>query len=95
MKQFIREALSESDGKGSITRILTLVAVLFAMLWVTIIVNHNHALPDFSGLALFVGTLYGINQVSTVMGRRAEEQQKKFLDDMTAASATPAPQGTK
>jgi hypothetical protein len=89
--KFLRELFSEPDGKASLSRLLTFVAVFFAMAWVTIIVRHEYKMPEFAGLSLFVGTLYGINQVSAMMGRRAAEQQKRFLDDLTAASATPAP----
>lgn len=90
VRKFTREALSEADGKASFSRIITTVVVAFAMGWVTVIVRHNFALPDFGGLALLIGTLYGINQVGKVVGDRAGEQQKKFLDDLTTASATPA-----
>jgi hypothetical protein len=89
MRKFLRELFSEPDGKGSLSRVLTVVAVSFAMGWVSAIVLRTYKLPEFGGLSLFVGTLYGINQIGGVIGRRAQEQQKQFLDDLTKASATP------
>ena len=90
IQKFAREALSESDGKASFSRIMTLVLVAFAMGWVTVIVRHNFALPDFTGLALLIGTLYGINQVGNVVGVRVNKHQTQYLYDRSKTSSTPA-----
>jgi hypothetical protein len=61
-KPFWAWVFSESDGTPSLSRVATAILVAFAMGWVTNIVWKTHALPDFAGLALFVGTLYGLNK---------------------------------
>lgn len=66
MNDFIRRAFSE-NGEPSSSRILTALVVFFACGWVTSIVARTHALPDFAGLALFIGTLYGVNQAGKVI----------------------------
>jgi hypothetical protein len=65
-------AFSEEDGKASFSRIATFVLVAFAMGWVTVIVRHNYALPDFGGLALLIGTLYAVNKVSGAIAIKKE-----------------------
>jgi hypothetical protein len=49
------------EGEPSLSRVATGVAVLFACVWISIIVAHNFALPDFAGVCFFIGTLYGLN----------------------------------
>lgn len=66
-KEFWQKALSEADGVPSFSRVTTGVLVICAAGWVTHLVLHNHALPDFGGLSLFLGTLYGLNKVATAM----------------------------
>jgi hypothetical protein len=58
---FWRGVFSENDGTPSSTRIFTGLAVAFSLGWVTHLVSKNNALPDFMGLCLFIGTLYGLN----------------------------------
>jgi hypothetical protein len=52
------------DGNPSFSRVASGAVVFFSLGWVTHIVWRNHALPDFAGLSLFVGTLYGLNVAS-------------------------------
>jgi|SRR6266567_3026881 len=59
-------AFSEADGTASFTRIATGFILVFACAWVTAIVIKNRVLPDFNGLSIFVGTLYGLNRASAV-----------------------------
>lgn len=66
---FWRGVFSESDGTPSFSRIATGVVVAFAVGWVTELVRHTHALPDFAGLSCFIGTLYGVNKISNAFGR--------------------------
>lgn len=61
---FWRGVFSEADGTPSSSRIFTALLVAFSLGWVTHLVWHDNALPDFAGLALFVGTLYGTNKVA-------------------------------
>jgi hypothetical protein len=66
MIKFLREAFSEADGTGSMTRFLTGVIVLFELGWVSYLVVKHGALPDFGGLVIFGGFLYGLNKASAV-----------------------------
>ena len=56
-------------GQPSFSRLASGFVVAFSLGWVTHLVWHNHALPDFAGLALFIGTLYGLNRVTTAFGK--------------------------
>ncbi len=67
---FWRGVFSESDGTPSFSRVATAVIVAFAMGWVTALVRANHQLPEFGGLVLLIGTLYGVNKVSGAIGNR-------------------------
>lgn len=64
---FLRGAFSEGDGSPSFSRVATGVLVAFSLGWVTHLVIHHHALPDFGGLVLYVGTLYGLNRLSAAI----------------------------
>ena len=67
---FWRSVFSEPDGTPSFSRIATAVIVGFSMGWVTALVRLNHQLPDFGGLVLLIGTLYGVNKFSGAIGSR-------------------------
>lgn len=64
--KFLKEVLSE-DGQGSFSRVSSFLIVLGALYWITHLVRYNHAFPDFGGLALLIGTLYGINKASSIV----------------------------
>jgi hypothetical protein len=49
------------EGTPSFSRIATGLIVLACIVWDTYLVFTNHALPDFSGQALLIGTPYGLN----------------------------------
>lgn len=66
-KQFFIGVFSD-NGSPSFSRIATAVIVAFALGWVTHLVMHNNSLPDFAGLALFIGTLYGANVGASALG---------------------------
>jgi hypothetical protein len=51
------------NGSPSFSRIGTAIALLCSCAWVTHIVWQTKALPDFSGVCFFIGTLYGLNVV--------------------------------
>jgi hypothetical protein len=72
---FWRGVFSEPDGTPSFSRVATGLLVSFACGWVTAIVWKNHALPDFAGLALFIGTLYGSNKLATAWSNRSGSPQ--------------------
>jgi hypothetical protein len=75
MKDFLLKAFSEEDGSPSSARVLSAIAMLFTIIWssaiiVTHLVRHfEPVLPDFSGLALLVGTPYAINKTTDIIGR--------------------------
>lgn len=64
---FIKSLFSEEDGKASFSRVATLFLLLVAIGWVTHLVRLNHALPDLSGLTLFVSVLYGVNKIGNAI----------------------------
>jgi len=67
---FWRSVFSEPDGTPSFSRVATAVIVAFSMGWVTALVRLNHQLPDFGGLVLLIGTLYGVNKFSGALSAR-------------------------
>ena len=67
---FWRGVFSEPDGTPSFSRVATAVIVGFAVGWVTALVRANHQLPDFGGLVLLIGALYGVNKFSGSIGPR-------------------------
>jgi len=69
-QHFWRGVFSESDGTPSFSRVATAVIVGFSMGWVTALVRMNHQLPDFGGLVLLIGALYGVNKFSGAIGPR-------------------------
>jgi len=44
--------------------------------WVTALVRANHQLPDFGGLVLLIGALYGVNKVSGAVGNRFDDRPR-------------------
>lgn len=60
-------------GQPSFSRIATGLIVAFSCGWVTKLVWHNYSLPDFAGLALFIGTLYGINKAGNAFSKPQEQ----------------------
>jgi len=82
MSNFWRSVFSESDGTPSFSRVATAVIVGFSMGWVTALVRLNHQLPDFGGLVLLIGALYGVNKFSGAIGPRGPaDRDRDRLDD--------------
>jgi len=73
---FWRGVFSEADGTPSFSRVATAVIVAFSMGWVTALVRVNHQLPDFGGLVLLIGALYGVNKVAGAVGSRMDDRPK-------------------
>ncbi len=67
---FWRGVFCESDGTPSFSRVATGLIVAFALGWATHLVWRNNALPDFGGLVMFIGALYGVNKLSAAVGQR-------------------------
>jgi hypothetical protein len=72
---FWRGVFSETDGTPSFSRVATAVIVAFAMGWITALVRANHQLPDFGGLVLLIGALYGVNKFAGAVGSRGSSDR--------------------
>ena len=69
---YLKSAVSEADGKGSLTRLGAAGGVLSAIVWVSYVVFKTHALPDLTGASLWLGASfsgYGMNKI-TSMGNK-------------------------
>lgn len=51
------------NGAPSFSRIGSAIALGFSCGWITSIVCKTHVLPDFAGVCMFIGTLYGTNVI--------------------------------
>jgi hypothetical protein len=71
MSEFWKGVFSDG-GQPSFSRVATGMSVAFSLGWVTHLVWHNHALPDFLGLCAFIGTLYGINAAKGAFQKPAD-----------------------
>jgi hypothetical protein len=69
-KDFWKRVITDG-GEPSLSRVCTLLIVIFSCVWISAIVAHSFAFPDFGGLSLLVGTLYGLN-----VGLNAYKQAK-------------------
>jgi hypothetical protein len=75
MKEFIKQIFSESDGQGSMTRVLMFLVIACSLTLLSIItVKNGFHLPDYDtliGLAAFdtaiCGSLYGTNQAGDIL----------------------------
>ena len=69
MLPFLKQIFSEPTGEPSFSRLASGIALCFHLGWITYIVGHTHALPDFTGITQYsawtFGTLYGANKVAT------------------------------
>lgn len=66
--KFLKLLFAAEPG-ASFSRVATFIALNFSCVWVTHLVWHNHALPDFGGLTLFVGSMYGMGKASDLYAR--------------------------
>lgn len=64
---FWRGLFSETDGKPSFSRIASGGLVVVSIGWITYLVLRNKVFPDFTGLSLFIGILYGLNKVAAAV----------------------------
>lgn len=53
-----------SDDSHVVPAILSGIAMIACIVWVTMLIRHNYALPDFSGMSLFVGVPYGLHKIT-------------------------------
>jgi uncharacterized membrane protein YeiH len=78
--KFLMDIFKEDDGKASLSRVMTALFAVFACYWVTYLVRKNGAMPDFTGLILFISMAYGLNQAARLAAN--------VLASKTAAAAT-------
>lgn len=86
-KGFFKGLLREEDGTPSFARTGCLFLLLAVIAWVTHVVIKMHALPDFSGIGVFLTqgllSLYGVNKGMTSI--------KSIVDKFTNGNTTPTP----
>jgi hypothetical protein len=74
---FARSVLSGSNG-GSTGRVATMLIVVFALLWVTYLVARHDAIPDLTGLTIWVTTttttLFGVSKVAEVVQAATQKE---------------------
>lgn len=63
--QFLKDLFSESST-ASFGRVGAGVALLASIFWVSWVVYKTNAIPDLGGVALFIGTLYGLSKAGSV-----------------------------
>lgn len=77
MVNFLKSVFAESDGTGSWARVGSFIALLASLAWVSIVVHTSHAIPDLTGVCLFITSLYGVNKLhdglTTVYGPKTED----------------------
>jgi len=66
---FVAGVFTDDNGRPSFSRVGAGMALAFVCGWVSCVVRVTHALPDFGGAALFIGTLYGINTAKNVFNK--------------------------
>jgi len=64
--KWLLSLFSEESGKASWGRIGSAIALGMALRWVDKLVSYNHAFPDFSGVTVFVISLFGISAAKAV-----------------------------
>jgi hypothetical protein len=77
---FFKQLFSDQPG-ASFGRFGSFLALLAGIVWVTDIVWHTKALPDFSGLTFFIGSLYvlgkGVGTVRAIFGKEGSVEGKE------------------
>lgn len=68
-KKVFREVLSEPGPEGTLSwgRVAASLSLLSAIVWITKIVLHTHALPDLMGASGFAVAPYAANRAATAV----------------------------
>jgi hypothetical protein len=86
-----KDAFSE-NGRGSFSRYACGFILINATAWVWYMIFKTHALPDLTGMAMYVpasmGTLYGANQVKNVVGAWKGNPSPGVVQDTTVVEKT-------
>jgi len=69
--EFWQGVFSEPEDGPSFSRIATGILVLASIFWITYVVVKTRAIPDLSGVALFIMALYGANKFTTAITKFA------------------------
>lgn len=68
-RPFWRTAFSESDGTGSLARVISAIVAINTLFIADLVAIHIKAIPDLTTLSVFtssiIGVLYGVNKIST------------------------------
>ena len=59
-QSLLKSIISGANGNASTARVATLIVISSATYWVTYCVLKTHAIPDLSGLALYVTSVVGV-----------------------------------
>jgi hypothetical protein len=67
IKKVLREIMSEPGANGTLSwgRVASTVSLLAAIVWVSHILIHTHALPALDGITGFIVAPYGSNKLAT------------------------------
>lgn len=72
---YLKEALSEQDGRGSMTRLTIFICVVAFIGWATYLVIETLTLPDFPiGLATLLVGLYTFNTANINIGAKGHKE---------------------
>jgi hypothetical protein len=75
--KFLKEALSESNGTGSFSRVASAVIITSTIVWISFLVFTTHTMPDLAGPTLFMasgsGVTYGTNKLSSALGGKDKD----------------------
>jgi hypothetical protein len=70
MRLFCKQLFSES-GEASFSRTGSFLALAAGCAWISFVVWKTHALPDLTGLTIFIATLYGLGKAGETVQRVA------------------------
>lgn len=58
---------SDPEGNAEFGAVLSLLAFLAALGWVTYLVYRNHQLPDLGGPTMFVSGTFGLHKITNAI----------------------------
>ncbi len=75
---FIKKAMSEEDGKPSMSRYTAFLVTIATIGWVTFVVIHTGQLPDLTSASLFIASGHGgyvANKISDGIANRGTDAE--------------------
>lgn len=73
--QFLNDLFSEK-GTASFGRVGAFIALIASIVWVSWVVYQEKKIPELGGVALFIGTLYGLSKAGQVVQSFSGNQQE-------------------